>query len=48
MIRYLANVIKFIAIIIAIFFIYFVAINWNDEALKPEVVQALDWKPPAN
>jgi hypothetical protein len=55
MIRYLSNIVKsaiftlkIIAIIIALFFVYFIFINWGDEELKPEVVQALAWKPPAN
>jgi hypothetical protein len=39
---------KIIAIIIAIFFLYFIFINWGDEELKPEVKQALAWQPPAN
>jgi hypothetical protein len=39
---------KIIAIIIAIFFVYFIFINWGDEELKPEVKQALAWQPPTN
>ena len=46
--RYLINTIKFIALIWVFLFFAFIIINWGDEDLKPEVVQALAWKPPAN
>ena len=45
---YLTKTIKIIAIVIALFFAYFVAINWNDEELRSEVAQALAWQPPVN
>ena len=48
MMRYLINTIKFIALIWVFLFFAFIIINWGDEDLKPEVVQALAWKPPAN
>ena len=46
--RYLIKTIKIIALICGLLFLAFVIINWSDKELKPEVVQALDWKPPAN
>jgi hypothetical protein len=48
LIHYCNKMLKIIAIIIAIFFVYFVVINWSDEELKPEVKQALAWQPPAD
>ena len=46
--RYLINTIKIIAIIAALLFLTFVIVNWGDEALKPEVAQALAWQAPTN
>ena len=46
--RYFINTIKIIALICGLLLLTFVIINWGDEELKPEVVQALDWKPPTN
>jgi hypothetical protein len=43
--RYFINTIKIIALICVLLFLAFVMINWGDEELKPEVAQALDWKP---
>ncbi len=46
--RYFTNTIKIIALICGLLFLTFVIINWGDEELKPEVLQTLDWKAPAN
>ena len=43
--RYLVNTIKIVGLICTLFFLAFVMINWGDEELKPEVAQALAWKP---
>lgn len=48
MMRQLAKTIKIIALICGLLFLTFVIVNWGDEELKPEVAQALDWKPPTN
>ena len=44
--RYFINTIKTIALICGLLLLAFVIINWGDEKLKPEVAQALAWKPP--
>ena len=46
--RYFINTIKTIALICGLLLLAFVIINWGDEELKPEVAQALAWKPPHN
>ena len=46
--RYLFKTIKIIALICGLLLLTFVIINWGDEELKPEVLQALDWKAPHN
>ena len=46
--RYFIKTIKVIGLICGILLLTLVIINWGDEELKPEVMQALAWKPPAN
>lgn len=48
MIRYLFNTLKTIAVLIALLLSAFAAINWSDEEIKPELLQALSWKAPTN
>lgn len=46
--RYLIKTIKIIALICGLLLLTLIIVNWGDEELKPEVVQALAWKPPTN
>ena len=46
--RYLIKTIKIIALICGLLLLTLVIVNWGDEELKPEVVQALAWRPPTN
>jgi hypothetical protein len=46
--RYFINTTKIVGLICGLLFLVFVIINWGDEELKPEVAQALAWKPVVN